>query len=398
VISLRRYADLLQAPDVRQILVASLIGRLPIGLTGLAVLILVQTHTGSFAAGGAATAAYVTGLALVAPILGRSIDLYGPSRILWACALLFPAALAALIVAVRIDAATAVILALAALAGACFPPITVCMRTFFKQRFREDQHLITAYSVESILIELIFIAGPLVVALLVALASPAAAVAAAALSGFGGTLLFLRTPALRGWHIEPRDGRALIGALGEPGFMPLLIIVLVFSIAFGLLEIGVTAYATTLGTPAWAGVLLGLMSVGSALGGLAYGSRTWRPALESQFAFTLGVMGAGLTLLALEWSPWAFAALALLAGVIMAPALIIQSMLVARIVRSAYATEAFTWSTSALLTGVGVGLAGGGLLLERLPYRSALAAGGAAATLAALGVLLTLKKRGAAGL
>lgn len=396
MISLRRYAALLQAPDVRQILTASLIGRLPIGLTGLAVLILVQTHSGSFAAGGAATGAYVTGLALVSPILGRIIDLYGPRRILLACALLFPTALAALIAAVRIDASTPMLLGLAGLAGACFPPITVCMRTFFKQRFREEQQLITAYSVESILIELIFIAGPLVVALLVALVSPDAAVGAAAVSGFLGTLLFLRTPALRGWRTEARSGRALIGALGEPGFAPLLVIVLVFSTAFGLLEIGVTAYATTLGDAAWAGVMLGLMSAGSALGGLAYGSRTWRPPLESQFAFTLAVMGIGLTLLALEWNAWAFAVLALLAGVIMAPALIIQSMLVARIVRAAYATEAFTWSTSALLTGVGVGLAGGGLLLEALPYRATLGAGGVAAMLAALGVLLLLKKSGPA--
>ena len=393
VITLSRYAVLLKSPEVRQILTASLIGRLPIGLTGLAILILVQSHSGSFAAGGAATAAYVTGLAIVAPVLGRSIDLYGPRRILLACALLFPAALAALIGAVHVDASPFVILGLAGLAGGCFPPITVCMRTFFKQRFREDQQLTTAYSVESILIELIFIAGPLLVALLVALASPAAAVGAAALSGLVGTLLFLRTPALRGWRIEARDGRAMLGALSEAGFTPLLLIIFVFSMAFGLLEIGVTAYATTLGDAAWAGVMLGLMSVGSALGGLAYGSRSWRPPLESQFAFTLAVMGVGLTLLALEWTAWSFAALALLAGVIMAPALIIQSMMVARIVRSAYATEAFTWSTSALLTGVGVGLAGGGLLLETLPYRAALAAGGAAAMLAALGVLLLLKKR-----
>ncbi|MGQ0652914.1 MAG: MFS transporter, partial [Betaproteobacteria bacterium] len=344
------------------------------------------------AAGGAATAAYVTGLAAVAPIIGRSIDLYGPRRILLACAILFPAALLALIAAVLHGAAMPAVLALGGLAGACFPPITVCIRTFFKQRFLEEQHLVTAYSVESILIEIIFIAGPLLVALLVAAASAAAAVAAAALSGLAGTLLFLRTPALRGWRIESRNGRALLGALGERGFLGLLAMVLLFSTAFGLLEIGVTAYATSLGDAALAGVLLGLMSVGSALGGLAYGSRTWRAPLESQFALMLGVMGAGLTLLALQWGPWAFAGFAFLAGIVMAPALIIQSTLVAKTVRAAYTTEAFTWSTSALLAGVGIGLAGGGALLEVLPYRAAFAAAGATAALAALGVVLLGKR------
>ena len=391
--SLGRYRSLLQAADVRQILGASLIGRLPIGLTGLAILILVQTQTGSFAAGGAATAVYVAGLAALAPLLGRTIDLYGPRRVLVGCALVFPAALVGLIAAVVHFESTAATLALAGLAGAGFPPITVCMRTFFKQRFAEDQQLTTAYSIESILIEVIFIAGPLLVALLVAIASPAAAVAAAALSGLAGTLLFLRTPALRGWHIEPRSGRALVGALGEPGFFALLVIVLLFSTAFGFVEIAVTAYATALGDAALAGVLLGMMSLGSALGGLAYGSRSWRHSLELQFAWMLAVMGAGLSVLALEWGRWAFAGLSFMAGVVMAPALIIQSMMVAKTVRAAYTTEAFTWSTSALLTGVGIGLACGGMLMESLPYRAAFAAAGVTATAAALGVLLLLKKR-----
>ena len=41
-----------------------------------------------------------------------------------------------------------------------------------------------------------------------------------------------------------------------------------------------------------------------------------------------------------------------IAGVVMAPALIIQSMLVAKTARAEQMTEAFTWSTSALLAEV----------------------------------------------
>jgi hypothetical protein len=53
---------------------ASLLGRLPIGVTGLAILLLVQTSSGSFALGGAAAGCYVSGLAVVAPMLGRLIE------------------------------------------------------------------------------------------------------------------------------------------------------------------------------------------------------------------------------------------------------------------------------------------------------------------------------------
>jgi predicted MFS family arabinose efflux permease len=79
-----------------------------------------------------------------------------------------------------------------------------------------------------------------------------------------------------------------------------------------------------------------------------------------------------------------------LAGIAMAPALIIQSMLAAKIARPEHVTEAFTWTTSALLSGVGIGLAAGGALLEVFPSTAALAAAACSAMLAALLALLLL--------
>jgi MFS family permease len=390
MISLARYAALLEPRELRQIFAASMIGRLPIGITGLAILILVQSASGSFAQGGAATGCYVAGLAAVAPALGRIIDRYGPRPVLIACGLLFPAALCALVLGVSKGVPAWLVLGLAAAAGASFPPITVCMRTFLKRRLGEDMLLATAYSLESVLIEMIFIVGPMLVALFVAVASPALAVLAAAGCGFGGTILFLRLPALRAWHVAPPVRRSLLGVLAEPGFAPLIGVILCYSIAFGLMEIGLTAYATEAGTPALAGVLLGLMSAGSAVGGLAYGSRSWHLPLARQFAAMLGLMGAGLALLVLPWGPWSFALWTVLAGVVMAPALIIQSMLVAKAARPEHLSEAFTWSASALLSGVGIGLAAGGGMLEFYRSAAALAAAACAAFLGALMARLTL--------
>jgi len=391
MISLARYRALLEPRDLRQLFVASVVGRLPIGISGLAILLLVQTSSGSFARGGAATGCYVAGLAAVAPILGRLIDRYGPHRVLIGAGALFPAALIALVISVGSNASLWLQLFFAAAAGATFPPITVCMRTLLKRRLREDALLSTAYSLESVLIEMIFILGPMLVALLVAFVSPAAAVLAAALTGSIGTLLFLRLSALRDWHIEKATSRRLAGPLAEPGFLPLIGVVLCYSIAFGLTEIGLTAYATEAGAPALAGVLLGLMSAGSAFGGLAYGSRNWHLPLARQFALMLALMGAGLSLLALPWGPWGFAAWSVVAGVVMAPALIIQSMLVAKTSRPEHSTEAFTWSASALLSGVGLGVTAGGGLLEVFRSPVVLAAAAAAAFLGALTARLALR-------
>jgi MFS family permease len=90
VITLERYTALFSERELRRTFLASVIARLPIGVTGLAILLLVQTSSDSFARGGAAAAFYVIGLAAIAPALGRGIDRYGPRRLLLASGVLFP--------------------------------------------------------------------------------------------------------------------------------------------------------------------------------------------------------------------------------------------------------------------------------------------------------------------
>jgi predicted MFS family arabinose efflux permease len=202
------------------------------------------------------------------------------------------------------------------------------------------------------------------VAAFVALASPAAAVLFAAACGCAGTLLFQRSRALMDWRIQPRGDASLFGPLIEPGFAPLLIVIVCYATAFGLVEIGTTAYAAETGSPALAGILLGIMSIGSAAGGLVYGSRSWHLPLARQFSFTMMAMGLGIAPMSLLSPVWAFGLWCIAAGIVMAPALIMQAMLVAKIARAAHSTEAFTWSSTSLLAGVGLGLTAGGALLE----------------------------------
>jgi MFS family permease len=394
VISLSRYSTLLERPELRQTIVASVIGRMPIGILGLAILLATQASSGSFGIAGAVAACYLAGLAVMAPVQGRLIDRSGPATVLLFCAWAFPAALAALVVALRLEAPQWTAFVFAAFAGACFPPITVCLRTFMRQRLADEAQLATAYSLESVLIETIFIVGPVLVALFVAYLSANAAVLFAAVCGLAGTLMFLRSPVLAQWRIEKRMAASLVGPLSVPGFVPLLAVIFAYSGSFGLLEIGITAFAAEAGTPALAGVILGLMSVGSAAGGLAYGSRSWRTPLRRQFALMLLLMGMGVAVLSLVANALVFSALGIIAGIVMAPALIIQAMLVAKTAPAHFATEAFTWSTTCLLTGIGLGLAAGGLILESTTSAAVFAAAGVVAIAAAVLAHASLRQTG----
>ena len=113
----------------------------------------------------------------------------------------------------------------------------------------------------------------------------------------------------------------------------------------------------------------------------------WKGARQPELIFM-----TGLAILSLRWPPSIFAALSVVAGIAIAPALIIQSMLVTRTAQPEHSTEAFTWTTSALLAGVGIGLAGGGVMLEWLPASATFGAGAASALAAAAGARFLLSR------
>ena len=312
-------------------MLASVVGRLPMGIAGLAILLYVQGGTGSFAAAGLVSALYVIGVAAIAPLVGRMIDRLGPRPLLLAGALIYPAALIAMVLLVEARAQPAWIAGAALLAGGMLPPITIGMRTLFPRMLEDSGLLQTAYSIDSILVESIFVAGPAIIALFVALDWRSGAVLFAAACGMAGALLFARSPAIRAWTPAATSAqKSLLGPLLHAPLRALYLATVFYSIAFGLLEVAITALATAQGSPAAAGIILALASVGSGMGALVFGSRHWDMPPQRQYVIAQFAMAAGLFILAPVTNLYLMAALCVFACSPMAPVIALQSVLVAR--------------------------------------------------------------------
>jgi MFS family permease len=393
MVSMQRYRDLFGVPAVRATITSSIAGRMPIGIAGLAILLFVQGRSSSFSVAGTASAVYVLGLGIVAPVLGRLIDRVGPRPVLTVCAVTYPAALVSLAALVLMSAPAVSIWTMALLAGATLPPISACTRALYPKLLTDGALLHTAYSVDSALVEIVFILGPALVALCVAVGHPEAAVMLAALAAALGTAVFMRAPPVRRWTAAPAHGkRDVLGVLRSRSLLLVFAATLLYSFTFGLFEVAVSAHAASKGSPAAAGIALALASVGSGTGAVVFGARHWRAPLHRQFVVALLVMSAGMLLLVPIDNLPLYAAASLITGLPMATVIATQSLLVSRLAPRSRLAEGFTWGATCLLIGVSGGIAAGGVLAERLAAHWLLVLAAASTALAALLAAVCLRE------
>src|SRR5215218_3863847 len=94
-----RYRELLALPGAWRPVIASAVGSMPIGMFGLAILLLGEDTTGSFAVAGRVVGAFGLGNAVGAVAQGRLMDRLGQTRVLRTAAALHAVACTALVVA-----------------------------------------------------------------------------------------------------------------------------------------------------------------------------------------------------------------------------------------------------------------------------------------------------------
>lgn len=376
-----RYRRVWRAPHVGALMVASVLARVPIGIVSLALILFVEDVKGSFAAAGGVTAAFALSAALLAPVMGRLIDRQGQTRVLLAGVTIHAAALVGLVALGLADAPLAALVACAAAAGTA-PPISAALRPLWSGLLGADEELRTAaYALDSILLEAVFVLGPLLTGVLVALFSPEVALLAAAGLAVVGTLWFAAQQPSRAWRGEEASAPHRAGPLVRPGMRTLVVASFGFGIAFGALEVSLAAYGTERGQPSLSGILIALQALGSAAGGLWYGAGHQRlGSLQRSYLVLMAAAGPLIALIAAAPSVGVIVPLAILSGCVLAPLTAAENLLVSTLAPAGTLTEAFTWVITATVVGVAVGNAMAGVIVDAASWRAAILAACAVTT------------------
>lgn len=383
------YQELFAVRGSAGFVLAGLLARMALPMAGIGIITMLAQLRGSYALAGAVAATFVLAHALASPQVSRLVDRHGQRRVLpWATAL-SAAGMLLLCAAASWNAGPAVLLPGAALAG-CMPSMSAMVRARWTALYQGQPRLQTAYSLETVLDELTFIAGPpLSVGLSVALAPQAGPLAAALLLVLGvwafvaqrGTEPPVRTP-----DAAPGPAHSV---LGMPGVRLLVLLMLAMGVIVGTVDIASVAFAAQQGQPAAASLVLSCYAIGSCVAGLLFGA--WRLPLPLHRLLLLGGLATALTTLPLPLvgSIPALAAAVLVAGLFFAPTMVVAMSLVERLVPGHRSTEGLTWLLAGLNVGVALGAAVSGQVVDGAGPRT-----GFAVALGAGALVLLLALRG----
>ncbi|WP_229925890.1 MFS transporter [Streptomyces longispororuber] len=331
-------------------------------MRSIGCLMLISAVTGSLGDAGTVAAAMLVSQGVAAPFLGRLADRHSQRKVLLTTCLGHAVGMTLLLVAVGLRLPLWAMVAAAAVTGCTSVSFTGFMRARWAA-FVDQSVLRTAYAMESMLDDTIFLLGPLLVTVLSSSAHPAGGLVACAVLTVTGSIFV----ALHG-RSEPMSdhtpGEHPRRAITVPGVWVLMISYAGMGFSFGAVDVTMIAFAQERSQSGFGGVLLALIAVGSLVAGVTYGAVNWRVSQGGLLAATTCVLMLSAAPLAFADSLWVMAVLAVVAGVAISPALIAGSTLLQSVAPKGALSEAFSWLNSFGALGIASGTAVGGQLAD----------------------------------
>jgi len=390
--NLTPYKKVFALPGVTALLLVGSAARFPVAAAGMTMLFHIRGTLGrNYFEAGLVAAVLTIGVAVGSTVTGRIVD---------------KVALRPVIAVTTITAATfwlsATVLPYQALLAVAFPaglfslPAFGAIRQGLAAMVPADMRR-TAYSLDSMGVEVAFIVAPAAAIFVAGHNSRIAMIGVAALIAISGTLLFrLNPPTKSAAELAEMAGQArpprkvwLRGPM-----VAMLIGAVAATVALGGGEVSMVALLTAHGQAAQAGIVLGLWALFSLIGGFVYGAlhREIHPLI------LLGGMCAMLLPIAFATNWWVMVLATVPPGLLCAPALSAMVDRVSQIVPPAVRGEAMGLHGSAITIGGAIGAPAVGAVIDRFgPEWGFVAAGGAGVVIAVVGLLLMTFWRGPAG-
>ncbi|QPF72990.1 MFS transporter [Roseateles sp. DAIF2] len=381
------YGELFAAPGSKGFVLAGLVARTPLPMTGIGIITMLSQLRGSYALAGAVSAAFVLTYALVSPQVSRQVDRHGQRRVLPVATAISVAGMLLLLAGTWWNGPDWILFIGAILTG-CMPSMSAMVRARWTTLFRGQPRLQTAHALETVLDEVSFIAGPpLSVGLSVLLFPQAGPLAAALLLVLGVAGLVVQRgtePPAQGLTAGMVRSQSL---LRFPGVRLLALLMAAMGVIVGTVDIVSVAFAEQRGQAVAASLVLSAYAIGSCLAGLLFGMLELKAPLNR--LLLLGGMATAATTLPLVFvdSVAALMAAVLVAGLFFAPTMIVAMSLLERLVPEHRTTEGMTWLLAGLNVGVALGAALAGHLVDQGGTRSGF---GVALCAGALVLLATL--------
>jgi len=390
---LTSYRRVLAHPGALRFSLTGLVARLPISMVGLGIVLLVSAATGRYGVAGAVSAAFMLANAGLAILQGRLLDRFGQGRVLAVASVVFGTAVSLLVVSVQAQWPVAATYVLAAVAGAFLPQVGSSVRARWSHVLDRPADVQTAYALEAVLDEAVFILGPILVTVLATAVHPVAGIAVAVVACVGGTLAFC---AQRGTE-PPAHPRSLASGprptMPWPTIAPLAVVCAALGVLFGAAEVTTVAFADEQSHKALSGVLLALWALGSLTAGVITGAIRWRRGPSVRVRWGALAMAAAMTPLYFVGSLAVMGATLFVAGFAIAPTMIAAMSLTEEVVPAGRLTEGMAIMQTGLVAGVAPGATLSGLVVDHAGASAAYLVSVAAGAVAALAGLAIPRQR-----
>jgi MFS family permease len=364
LLNLRPYQQVLSDRRAVAFSLAGFVARLPMAMTGIGIVLLVSLTTGSFGLAGLLTAATTLSAAVLAPFWGRASDRVGQARVLLLSVLINVLSVALLVTAIELAWPLALSLTAAVGMGIGSSMAGSAVRARWTLRLNGSPLLHTAFALEAMLDEVVFIIGPVLVTFLATALHPALGISVSAVIGLIGAVALAAQRSSQPPIRSTPHGHLGSTRLPWRVLVPMAIASGALGMVFGGMEVNVVAFAKEAGVLPYAGLILIAWSFGSLVAGAVTGAIIWKASPARRFRMGASMLALSLLPLPFVDHPLGVALLLILSGMAIAPTLIASVGVIQSAVDQSRLTEALAWNSTGMVAGVAVGAAAVGFVID----------------------------------